>query len=81
MPANLDELIEYVNNNEDDWTRRDTLVSHLSAQFGDLIFYGPDYNRATWEHVADYICTGDTYWLDMAKACAERVRARRAAKK
>lgn len=77
MPANFTELVEFVNEYNDDWTDRDRMVNHLCAEFGNLIMYGPNYSRAVWDNVADYVITGDKYWLGRAFEAKSTVLQRR----
>lgn len=79
MPANREELTEFINAYEDDWTKRDSKNAAICGTFGDVIFYGPNYSRAVWEHVQDWIVTNDHYWYEMAVAARERVLERRKA--
>lgn len=77
MPANFNELVEIVKEAEKDWTKRDMKIAVINAEFGDVILYGPNYSRVVWEHVYDYICTDDNYWLQKAKDAKKRILERR----
>lgn len=77
MPANFNELVEVVKITERDWTKRDMKIAVINSEFGDMIFYGPNYSRVVWEHVYDYIYTDDNYWLQMALEAKARIVERR----
>lgn len=74
VPANREELKDWVQSYDEN------KFTIICEEFGDLVFYGPEYSRPVWENVKDWVETDDDYWYQAALRTKAKALGKRANK-